>query len=200
MSSYYDEKYRGKDFFWGTEPGSLARKVLEIRPPLDSPKLLDVGCGEGRDTIFFARKGYDVTGFDLSAEGVRKTGAWARKLKLSVEVFQADLSEFRLEEQFDVIYSSGTLQYVPAELRKDVLDNYKRFTRQGGLHAFMVPVFKPDLPRDPRWDPAEMDWPSGEIMTHYHDWRLEFFAEEIIEDEGGYNFAVNRIIAREPSA
>jgi tellurite methyltransferase len=196
MSTYYDDKYGGEGFFWGTEPSSLAQKVLDLRPPLGSPKLLEIGCGEGRDTIFFARNGYRVTAFDASAEGVKKTLAWARKLALSVEVFQADINQFRLEEPFDVIFSSGTLQYVRPELREEILANYKHHTMRGGIHAFMVPVFNPDLPRDPEWDPAEMDWPPGELASHYKDWQVDFYAEEIVDEDSGYSFAVDRIIAR----
>jgi tellurite methyltransferase len=200
VSTYYDDKYGDEGFFWGTETSSLARKVLEFRPPPASPKLLEIGCGEGRDTIFFARNGYRVTAFDASVEGVKKTLAWARNLGLTVEVFQADINEFRLEEPFDVIFSSGTLQYVRPELREEILANYRHHTVPGGIHAFMVPVFNPELPRDPEWDPAEMDWPSGKIMTFYHDWRIEFVEEQVLDDpSSGYQFAVNRIIAREPA-
>ena len=177
----------------------MARKVLEIRPPLDSPKLLDIGCGEGRDTVFFAGNGYEVTAFDLSAEGVKKALAWLRELELPADVFQADLNEYRLEERFDIIFSSGTLQYIPADLRAEILSNYKRFTRPGGIHAFTVPVFKPDLSKDPGADAGELDWLSGEILTHYSDWPVEFFVEDILDYETGFKFAVNRLIAREPS-
>jgi tellurite methyltransferase len=199
MSTYYDDKYRAEGFFWGTKPTSMAQKVLQMRPPLDSPKLLDIGCGEGRDTIFFAQEGYDVTAFDLSAEGVEKTRTWARALELSADVFQADLTEFRLDEHFDVIFSSGTLQYIPHELRAEILSNYKRFTLRGGIHAFTVPVFRPDLPTDPKGDAGELDWHSGEILTHYPDWPVEFFVEQILEAESGIKFAVNRLVAREPT-
>ena len=64
----------------------------------------------------------------------------------------------------------------------------------------MVPVVKPFVPVNPDWDPKELDWISGEILTHYHDWVIEFFSEEILEDIfSDYKFTVNRLIAREPS-
>jgi hypothetical protein len=45
----------------------------------------------------------------------------------------------------------------------------------------------------------EQAWRSGEVLTYYHDWKIEFFTEEILDDRSGYKFAVNRLIAREPS-
>jgi tellurite methyltransferase len=161
---------------------------------------LDVGSGEGRDSLFLARNGYQVTGFDSSAEGVKKSLAWADELKLSVDFFQADINEYRLKEFYDVIFASGALHYILPPLREEILSNYKRFTTSGGFHSFTVPIHKPFLPKDPQADKLEHDWRSGEILTHYYDWKIEFFTEEILDDKSGYKFPVNRLIAREPSA
>jgi len=199
MSVYYDEKYQSEGHFWGGQPNSLAYKVLEIFPPGDSTKLLEIGCGEGRDLVFFARNGYAVTGFDLSIEGVRKTEQWADELNLSVEIFQASLNEYRLQDRFDVVYSSGTLQYIPGDLREEIIANYKKFTEPGGIHAFTIPVYKPFLPEEADVDDTEHTWISGEILTRYHDWIIEFFIEQVLDNMSGGKFAVNRLIARKPS-
>ena len=47
-------------------------------PPTRPLKVLDIGCGEGKDAVFFARNGYDVTAFDLSKEGIEKGKAFYR--------------------------------------------------------------------------------------------------------------------------
>ena len=85
-------------------------------------------------------------------------------------------------------------------MREEVLSNYKHFTTSGGIHAFTVPIYKPFLPKDPDADELEHNWRSGEILTHYHDWKIEYFTEQILDDKSGYKFPVNRLIAREPSA
>jgi len=200
MSKFYDDKYRSEELYWGKQPSSIARILFQKFPPHEDQKLLDVGSGEGRDSLFFARNGYQVTGFDSSAEGVKKSSAWAVELKLSVDFFQADIHEYRLQDFYDVIYASGALHYIPPSLREEILSNYKRFTTAGGLHAFTVPIYKPFLPKDPQADELEHDWRSGEILTHYYDWKIEFFTEEILDDKSGYKFPVNRLIAREPSS
>jgi len=126
--------------------------------------------------------------------------AWAGELNLSVDFFQADINAFRLERPYDVVFASGALHYVPQHLRKEIISNYKGFTNPGGVHAFMVPITKPFVPRNPQDDPLEQDWLSGEILTYYHDWEIEFFSEEIRDDgQSGYKWAFNRLIAREPS-
>lgn len=201
-SIYYDDKYGSEDYFWGKKPTSMTYKILQISPPERPLKLLDIGCGEGRDTIFFARNGYEVTAFDLSIEGVNKAREWADRLNLSVNVFQADLNNYRLQVHYDILFSSGTLQYIPRELREDIFAHYKEFSKPGAIHVFTVPVYKPFIPRDPGADDTEHDWLSGEIFTLYHDWQIEFCAEEILDylsDGISRQFAVNRIIARKPA-
>ncbi|HEX6247509.1 MAG TPA: methyltransferase domain-containing protein, partial [Nocardioidaceae bacterium] len=81
---------RGRRDFWRpfygknvgripTEPSTFARWVAEQETP---GRLLDVGCGTARDTIFFAEQGFDVTGFDIvprwGTRGVRKAGVAER--------------------------------------------------------------------------------------------------------------------------
>jgi tellurite methyltransferase len=169
-------------------------------PPHEGQKLIDIGCGEGRDSIFFACNGYQVTGFDYSAAGVRKAIDRADELKLSVDFLQADINKYRLDKFYDVVFSSGTLQYIPEHLRAEIISNYKHFTNPGGIHAFTVPIMKPFLPKDPEADELEQVWYSGEILSHYHDWKIEFFTEEILDDIfSDYKFPVNRLMAREPS-
>ena len=45
---------------------------MKLRPPVKPLKVLDIGCGEGKDAVFLARNGYSVTAFDLSEAGIEK--------------------------------------------------------------------------------------------------------------------------------
>lgn len=58
----YEEEYKTPGYYWGTEPNSACYQVLQLMPPTRPLKLLDIGCGEGKDAVFFARNGYDVKG------------------------------------------------------------------------------------------------------------------------------------------
>ena len=201
MSKFYDEKYGAKGSYWGKHPSSMARILFQKFLPQDGDKLLEIGSGEGRDAIFFARNGYQVTGFDASAEGLRKAKAWAADEGLAIDFLQADINSYRPQEPVDVVFSSGALHYIPLDLREEVISSYKRSTNPGGIHSHMVPVQKPHIPTDPEADELEQDWRSGEILTYYHDWDIEFFVEEILDDiKSDYKFVVNRLIARKPSA
>lgn len=120
---------------------------------------------------------------------------------MSVDFFQADVNEYRLDAPYDVILASGILHYIPPALRDEIVSNYKQFTTPGGVHALTVPIEKPYLAKDPEADDLEHFWRSGEILIHYHDWKIEYFTEEILDDvKSDYKFPVNRLIVKEPSA
>ncbi len=201
MSKFYNQKYAAPELYWGNQPSTIARLLFMMYPPQEGQSLLDIGCGEGRDSLFFARNGFRVTGFDSSAEGIAKSRALAEEQGVPVEFFQADINEYRLDAPYDVMVASGTLHYIPPILRREIISNYKQFTTPGGVHALTVPIEKPYLEPDPEADDLEHFWRSGEILTHYHDWKIEYFTEEILDDiKSDYKFPVNRLIAKEPRA
>jgi tellurite methyltransferase len=199
MPTIYDDKYQTQGYYWGKRPSLICYKILELMPPDRPVRLLVIGCGEGRNAVFFARNGYQVTAFDLSSAGVEKTKRMAEEIGVSLEVFVADLLEFRLKESFDILFSTGTLHYIPKELRAEILTNYKHFTNPNGLHVFSVFVCKPFIAKAPDAEPNAHLWISGELFTHYHDWRIEFCTEEIFECMSSgipHQHAVNRVIAK----
>lgn len=176
----YQERYQGDAYYWGLEPSPMCYEVMRLRPPIRPLRLLDVGCGEGKDAVFFARNGYRVTAFDVAQAGVDKARRLADSLGVPLHAFQANLLDFRLESEFDVIFSSGVLHYLPPEQRGEILGSYQAHTALGGLHALNCFVAKPFLPAPPDERPCH-PWRSGELFGLYGDWRFHR-AEEVIFD------------------
>jgi transcriptional regulator with XRE-family HTH domain len=82
--------------------------------------------------------GYDVSAFDISEAGLDKTKRLAEKARVPLRVFRADIWDYRLEERYDILYSSGTLHYIKPELRDEIMRNYKARVNENGLAAFHV--------------------------------------------------------------
>ena len=145
----YEDRYRSELYYWGTEPATMCYEVMRLRPPVRPLKLLDVGCGEGKDAVFFARNGYDVTAFDLSPAGIDKGRRLADACGVQVRFFQADALTWRPEESFDIIYCSGVLHYLPRSLRGEILHSWQTCTSVGGVHALNAFVGKSFIPTIP---------------------------------------------------
>jgi len=65
--------------------------------------ILDIGCGTGRHSLEFARRGYRVTGIDLSPEMLKEAISKANRESLTnVEFVEADARSFQLEKNFDL--------------------------------------------------------------------------------------------------
>lgn len=196
---YYEQRYDSDEYYWGVLPSTMCYRVLKQMPPIKHLRLLDVGCGEGKDAIFFARNGYDVTAFDLTQSGVDKTKRLAEKVRVKVNAFVADVNEFRLNEEFDIIYSNGVLHYIPNEIREEIFTNYKQFTSTNGINIFSAFVNKPFIERAPDREKYTYPWLSGELFSMYHDWKIEDCEEKIFDCMSGgmpHKHAINRILAR----
>ena len=199
MSNPYDERYNRPGYYWGKTPSAICYRVLRLLPPDRPLKLLDIGCGEGRNAVFFARNGYQVTAFDSSPKGVEKTKQLATDVGVPIETFVDNINNFRLTESFDVLFSTGVLQYVPSDERADLFKNYREYTYLGGLHVFSVFVHKPFIGEAPDAEKTAHKWISGELFTYYRDWKIDFCTEEIFDCMSSgvpHQHAVNRIIAK----
>lgn len=195
----YEEEYKTQEYYWGIVPSKMCLRVLELIPPTTRLKLLDIGCGEGKDAVFFARNGYDVTAFDISDAGIEKTKRLADNAGTQVKVFKADILDYRLDTNFDILFSSGVLHYVKPQLREEIFSNYKQFTNPNGLHIFNVFVNKPFIDPPPEKEPTACKWVSGELFTHYHDWLIQECSEVIFDcDSSGilHQHAMNKVIAQ----
>jgi 2-polyprenyl-3-methyl-5-hydroxy-6-metoxy-1,4-benzoquinol methylase len=75
--------------------------LLSLYPILPGASILDVGCGTGRHSVELARRGYRVTGLDLSRGMLQEAHRKANDAAVDVRWIQADATDFRLEERFD---------------------------------------------------------------------------------------------------
>ena len=83
----FDDLYRGgsREVF-SREPNAFLAGMVSTRPPGTA---LDVGMGQGRNTIFLAQQGWQVAGFDISDEGVKQARAEAARLHLRLNAVVA---------------------------------------------------------------------------------------------------------------
>jgi len=176
----------------------MCLQVLEALPPTRPLKLLDIGCGEGKDAVFFARCGYDVTALDVSQAGLEKTRRLADRARVPVRTVRANLWDYRLGEQYDILYSSGALHYIRPQLRDEIMENYRAHVNEGGIVMFQVFVAKPFIASPPEIEEHAYLWKSGQLFGYFYDWRIAHCSENVFAcDSSGisHQHADNRVLA-----
>lgn len=181
--SKYEAAYEQNGFYWGLNPNHLCYEIMKLRPPVRPYRVLDVGCGEGKDAVFFARNGYAVTAFDIAGAGVEKARELAQRAGVQVNFFRADMADYEPEGMYDIIFSSSALEYLPTQARQRVIDRFKAHTAPNGLNVINVLVEKPFVARAK--SKGGNLWRSGELFTAYHDWLLHRCAESIFDCNSG---------------
>jgi SAM-dependent methyltransferase len=90
--------------------------------------ILDAGCGSGRDTLYFAKRGYRVTAFDYSPALVKL----ASKLS-GQEVLQLSFQEIQFENQFNGVWACSSLLHVSMGVMHDVISRLSRAMKVDGV-------------------------------------------------------------------
>lgn len=94
-------------------------------------KVLDVGCGQGRDALFIARLGHIVTAIDISPTGIRDLELGARSEELKIITEAGDIRHYKSTSKFDVILIDRTLHMLTTEDRRPTLINLLTLTDCG---------------------------------------------------------------------
>jgi 2-polyprenyl-3-methyl-5-hydroxy-6-metoxy-1,4-benzoquinol methylase len=97
-------------------------------------KVLDLGCGQGRDALFIARMGHEVLGVDISRTGIAQMLEDAEREALGVIGVVADVVEYEPSSEYDVVILDRVLHMLKGDLeRLAVLDKASAVTRSAGF-------------------------------------------------------------------
>lgn len=176
----YDRRYLENESYWGNKISQMAQSILELAPIQKRPlEVLEIGCGEGANAVFLARNGYSVTAFDLSKTAIEKTNIAAAHAQVKISTFVEDINSFVPKKKFDIVFSSGTLQYLLPEKRVALIDAVKQLTNPGGINVLHTFAKKAYIATAPDAEDCEFLWSSGELLSLFQGWRIERFVEEI---------------------
>jgi len=135
VSTDWDERYLEPGFVYGTDPNEFLVSVVHRIP---HGKILSLAEGEGRNAVYLASLGYQVTGVDGSEVGLRKAVELARERGVSITTIHADLGEFEIEpEQWDGVIACYC--HLPSDIRIPLHRAAVRGLKPGGI--FVLEAF-----------------------------------------------------------
>ena len=97
---------------------------------LKGKKILDVGCGHGRDAKYLSERGFEVVGIDLS----RSLLKIARRMAPKAKFLLMDMRDLKFgDEEFDGIWSCASFLHIPKREALKTLKEFRRVLKPGGL-------------------------------------------------------------------
>lgn len=116
MSTGYDKYYQQENLFGDPYPELIA---FFKSIPLNS-KVLDLGCGQGRDAIAIASLGFEVAGIDNSKVGIEQMNLIAQAKKLNLTGIVADIYAFDKYDDYDFILMDSMFHFAKNDKEKEV--------------------------------------------------------------------------------
>jgi SAM-dependent methyltransferase len=132
----YDALYAAQDchFLWGSVPGRL---VASIGRHLESGRVLDAGCGDGKNAVYLESRGFDVEGFDISVVAISELQRRYTLLGRNPGRFRvADAGLADLPAQIDCLVSYGLYHCLPTANRLQIHGRLQACVKQGGIMIF----------------------------------------------------------------
>mgnify|MGYP001388435819 CR=1 FL=1 len=122
-------------------------------------RVLEVGCGRGSLSAYFANNGYDCTLLDKSGKVIDIAKESFYKLGLESEFIVGDVNNLPFEEEtFDLITSIGLLEHFE-DIKKPIEEQVRVLSKGGVFTAYVVPEYKNNIQKDYNW--------INKILRHY---------------------------------
>ncbi len=188
----WNERYAEAEFAYGKEPNDFLKEKINQKA---NGKVLCLAEGQGRNAVYLAGLGYDVTTVDLSNVGLERTLELAKERKVNVTTLQADLGTYLIsEEAWDGIVC--VFGHFPASVRRHILGQAHHGLKKGGF--ILIEVYSVDQLKHGTGGPKEasMLYQLDELKEILGpSWDLNVFHQIEREiQEGAYHNGMSSVI------
>ena len=184
VPEYFNELYSAEERYWwrNGDPYSAAPDMFPLslitqqtlraiagRPPGTA---LDIGAGEGADSIRLARLGYKVTALEISEVAGEKIQRYAAEAGVDVSVEVTDVGQYHFTGEFDIVICNGVLHYV--DDKGAVIRGMQAATSPGGLNVLSLWSTYTPVPACHRSVRVYCDDEDGVVTQAYSNWIRKF--------------------------
>ena len=173
LSSHFNALYRNQSPF-GKKPLEIIEHILEYKK---NGVVLDLGAGDGRNSIFLAKNGFQVTSIDISNTAIEKLNDYSKEERLPLVTSVQDIAKFPFSSNYDVIIAVFVLHYFDVQTARTIIKNMQHHTKQNGLNIVVTFTAEGDFYRQ---NPATKNFypEKGVLKTYYDDWTILEYSEE----------------------
>ena len=165
-ADYFHKKYGM------TATHSAVKAATATVPP---GKTLDLGCGQGRNALYLALKGYDVTAVDQNPNPLYALSDLAAQENLPLQIAGYDINAAALDEPYDFIVATVVFMFLQAGRVPDIIANMQQNTARGGYNLIVSAMNTDDYPCPM---PFSFTFKENELRDYYQGWELVEYREE----------------------
>lgn len=203
----FNEVYRKEaNLYFGQAPSATLKYLMELKLISDGD-VLDLGCGEGRESLFLARRGFKAVAIDLSKYGISKLKKIKEKENLSIRCIVKDIMKYEYpSDTFDLVVGTTILDHIDVRKISRVVNGIKRTLKQGGYVSLTVFTTtdpgnkrKADLPASNCSEYVKHYFKPNELLTYFIDLHIVYYSDTIeFDDRHGkiHYHGVARLIAK----
>jgi tellurite methyltransferase len=181
----WEQRYRSKERASEDFDGPPTPLLVETANRLKPGKALDLACGTGRNALWLAAHGWNVTAIDAAPSAIDTLRNRASRLGIHVDARQADLEagEYRIE------HSCWDLLAICYYLQRDLFEPAKRGVVPGAVLLAIVHITEPGE------EPTRTRATPGELASYFNDWEILHYYEGK-PDDTAHRRSVAEIVAR----
>ncbi|MEJ5067189.1 tellurite resistance methyltransferase TehB [Enterobacter sp. MYb186] len=171
----FDENYFTEKYGMTRTHSEVVYSAGMVKPG----KTLDLGCGNGRNSLFLAANGFDVTAWDKNAASIDNIESIKAKEGIAnLQTAIQDLNSLRFDGEYDFILSTVVLMFLQPETIPGLIDNMQRCTKPGGYNLIVAAMDTEDYPCNVGFPFA---FKTGELSGYYAGWEQLKYNEDVGE-------------------
>lgn len=185
-------------FLFGGNPN---KTIVDYEHLFDKKwNILDVGCGDGKNSFYLAKQGFEnIDAFDISETAIAKIERLCQIEKVNINTKISTVSDFDFNKQYDLVLSFGVYHFMAKEDWKSFVERSKENTNVGGIH--IIQLFNDNIAPTPDIEPYAIGMAKdGEIKELYNDWEIiEYLSYSFNDEHPGvplHQHASNKLVAK----
>ena len=155
-------------------------EILAAAPYLQGGRALDVGCGQGRNSLYLNQQGYQVDAWDVNPRSLQKLHEIITAESIEhIDVQQCDLNaDQSITDTYDFICCTVVMMFLEARTVKPLIQQMQKATNINGYNLIVCAMDTSDIPAQPDFP---FTFKAGELSALYDGWNIVKYNENVGE-------------------